>query len=370
MHLLHVVGARPNFMKAAPLLRALEMKKVHQTLVHSGQHYDRNMSDVFFDQLGIPEPDFNLHVGSGSHAQQTAQIISRFEPVLLEEKPDGVIVYGDVNSTAAVAMVCAKLGTRSIHVEAGLRSFDRTMPEEINRLITDQLADLLLTPSIDGNRNLQREGVPASRVHMVGNIMIDTLVRLLPTAQARYAELRVLYGLQEFGLVTLHRPSNVDDITHLESIAQTLERISADLPLLFPVHPRTRQRLAEHGLRLNRLKLIEPLPYIDFLALEQAATMLITDSGGVQEETTYLGVPCLTVRENTERPVTVTIGTNQLVGFDMKRLVDEARMILGGNGKMGAIPPLWDGKTAERIAELLTARVVDEEEHLVGHQPC
>lgn len=354
MHLLHVVGARPNFMKAAPLLRSLDAHLVRQTLVHSGQHYDRNMSDVFFDQLGIREPDVNLQVGAGSHAQQTAAIMMRFEPVVLEKNPDAVIVYGDVNSTAAVAMVCAKLGVKLVHVEAGLRSFDRTMPEEINRLVTDQLADLLLTPSIDGDENLRREGIPESKVRLVGNIMIDTLVHLLPTADARFPELAAQHGLKRFGLVTLHRPSNVDDITKLQAIVETLERLAADLPIVFPVHPRTRQRLDEHGLKISRLKLIEPLPYIDFLALEKNAALVMTDSGGVQEETTYLGVPCLTLRENTERPVTVTIGTNTLVGFDLVQLESEARMILAGHAKRGAVPPLWDGKTADRIAELLT----------------
>ena len=354
-HFLHVVGARPNFMKAAPLLRALEAKSVRQTLVHSGQHYDRNMSDVFFDQLGIREPDVNLQVGGGSHAQQTAAIMSRFEPVLLEKKPDAVIVYGDVNSTTAVAIVCAKLGVKLVHVESGLRSFDRTMPEEINRLITDQLADVLLTPSIDGNENLQREGIAASKVHLVGNIMIDTLVHLLPVAEERFATLAAEYALKSFGLVTLHRPANVDDITRLRPIVEALDRIAADLPLIFPVHPRTRQHLDEHGVKITRLRVVGPLPYVDFLALQKHAALVMTDSGGVQEESTYLGVPCLTVRENTERPVTLTIGTNILVGFDLEMLEREAHKIIAGAGKTGAVPPLWDGHTAERIADLLVA---------------
>ncbi len=355
MHYLHVVGARPNFMKAAPLLRSLESSGIQQTLVHSGQHYDRNMSDVFFDQLGIREPDVNLQVGGGSHAQQMAGIMSRFEPVLLERNPDGVIVYGDVNSTAAVAMVCAKLGVKLIHVEAGLRSFDRTMPEEINRLVTDQLADILLTPSKDGNTNLRREGISEEKIHLVGNIMIDTLVYILPVAEERFVALAEQHRLQKFGLVTLHRPSNVDDIAKLEPIVASLERIAADIPLIFPVHPRTRQRLDEHGLKIRNLKLIGPLPYIDFLALEKHATLVITDSGGVQEETTYLDVPCLTVRENTERPVTVSLGTNTLVGFDLEMLEREADKIVFGERKTGVVPPLWDGKTADRIAELLVA---------------
>jgi UDP-N-acetylglucosamine 2-epimerase (non-hydrolysing) len=342
-------------MKAAPLLRALDEHAVRQTLVHSGQHYDRNMSDVFFEQLGIREPDVNLQVGGGSHAQQTAAIMSRFEPVVLEKKPDAVIVYGDVNSTAAVAMVCAKIGIKLVHVEAGLRSFDRTMPEEINRLITDQLADVLLTPSSDGNDNLRREGISNERVHMVGNIMIDTLVRLLPIAEALFPRIADEHKLTNFGLVTLHRPSNVDDIMRLRPLVAVLDELAKELPLIFPVHPRTRQRIDEHGLKIKRLKLIEPLSYLEFLALQQRASLVITDSGGVQEETTYLGVPCLTVRENTERPVTVATGTNTLTGFDLGLLEYEARKIIAGQGKKGAIPPLWDGKTSERIVALLTS---------------
>jgi UDP-N-acetylglucosamine 2-epimerase (non-hydrolysing) len=355
MHFLHVVGARPNFMKAAPLLRALDAKSVRQTLVHSGQHYDQNMSGVFFEQLGIRAPDVNLQVGRGSHAQQTAAIMSRFEPVLLEKAPDAVIVYGDVNSTAAVAMVCAKLGVNLIHVEAGLRSFDRTMPEEINRLITDQLADILFTPSSDGNENLRHEGIPESKVHLVGNIMIDTLVRILPIAETRYTQLVEPYRLTEYGLVTMHRPSNVDDIAKLRPIVETLDRIAEELPMIFPVHPRTRLRLEEHGLKVAHLQLVEPLSYLDFLALQQRAAVVITDSGGVQEETTFLGVPCLTMRENTERPVTVSIGTNQLVGFDLALLERETRKIIAGEGKIGGVPPLWDGRTSDRIAEVLIA---------------
>ena len=360
MHFLHVVGARPNFMKAAPLLRALEAKGVQQTLVHSGQHYDRNMSDVFFDQLGIREPDVNLQVGGGTHAQQTAGIMSRFEPVLVERNPDYAIVYGDVNSTVAVALVCAKLGFKVVHVEAGLRSFDRTMPEEINRLITDQLADVLLTPSEDGNENLRHEGIPHSKVHLVGNIMIDTLVHLLPVARQRFITLAAELHLQKYGLVTLHRPSNVDDVSKLAPLLSVLDRIARDLPLVFPVHPRTQQRIRENGIKIQHLQLVDPMPYIDFLALQTQATVVVTDSGGIQEETTYLGVPCLTTRENTERPITVVRGTNLLVGTDLARLEREVRLILAGQVKKGSIPPLWDGKTSERIATLLTAPV----EHL------
>jgi UDP-N-acetylglucosamine 2-epimerase (non-hydrolysing) len=355
-HLLHVVGARPNFMKAAPLMRALDLRSARQTLVHSGQHYDRNMSDVFFEQLGMRAPDVNLQVGSGSHAQQTAAIMSRFEPVLLDRKPDAVIVYGDVNSTTAVALVCAKLGVPLVHVESGLRSFDRTMPEEINRIVTDHLADLLLTPSSDANENLLREGIASSKIHLVGNIMIDTLVRLLPAADARYATLAAQYGLGSFGLVTLHRPSNVDDIAKLAAIVDVLDRLAAGLALVFPVHPRTREKLNAHGLKIKNLKLIEPLPYVDFLALQKHATAVVTDSGGVQEETTYLAVPCLTMRENTERPVTISCGTNKLVGDDLSLLESELIRIVSGERKRGSVPPLWDGHAAERIADILVGK--------------
>jgi len=351
MHILHVVGARPNFMKAAPVYSALAARNVRQTLVHSGQHYDFNMSDVFFEQLGLPAPDINLQVGSGSHAQQTAQIISRFEAVVLEQKPDLVVVYGDVNSTVAAALVCAKLLVPVAHVEAGLRSFDRTMPEEINRLMTDQVSSWLFTPSPDGNENLKQEGVAPDKIHLVGNVMIDTLVRMLPQTAARIpSDLPA-----RFALVTLHRPSNVDDIPWLSSMLQELSKISAELPVWFPVHPRTRERLQNAGLNghAQALRLMDPLPYLDFLALQTRATAVITDSGGIQEETTYLGISCLTVRENTERPITATMGTNTLVGRRIERVRDEVQNILRGDTKKGSIPPLWDGHAAERIADIL-----------------
>jgi len=349
MHILHVVGARPNFMKAAPVLRALAARGAHQTLVHTGQHYDRNMSDVFFTQLQIPEPDFNLGVGSGSHARQTADIMTAFEPVVLETKPDVVLVYGDVNSTVAAALVCSKLLVRIGHVEAGLRSFDLTMPEEINRMVTDRLANLLFTPSEDGDANLRKEGVSSQKIHCVGNVMIDSLIRLLPAARGCPAN-----GFPErLALVTLHRPSNVDDAENLQNILDSLGRVSERIDIVFPVHPRTRQRIAEFRIRLPRLHLVDPMPYIEFLALQTRAAVVITDSGGIQEETTYLGVPCLTMRENTERPVTVTLGTNTLVGEDRELLVRELNRVLAGKGKKGAIPPLWDGHAAERIADVL-----------------
>jgi UDP-N-acetylglucosamine 2-epimerase (non-hydrolysing) len=366
MHILHVVGARPNFMKAAPVLRALkEHAEVRQTLVHTGQHYDSAMSDVFFQQLEIPQPDFNLGVGSGTHAQQTAGVMLAIEPVLLERKPDLILVYGDVNSTVAAAMVCSKLGIRVGHVEAGLRSGDRTMPEEINRLLTDQLSDLLFTPSPDGDENLLREGIAAEKIHRVGNVMIDTLVRLLPSAEQHFpADFPTPYAL-----VTLHRPSNVDDLPWLHELLATLADLSSQLHVIFPVHPRTRQRLDGLSSQIGsnaHLRLLEPMPYLEFLALQRRATMVITDSGGIQEETTFLGVPCLTVRENTERPVTISQGTNQLVGRNLARLREAATAIIQEASTERASSarktskatnhhvPLWDGHAAERIAKIIT----------------
>jgi UDP-N-acetylglucosamine 2-epimerase (non-hydrolysing) len=368
MHILHVVGARPNFMKAAPVLRALAARSgvrqasIRQSLVHTGQHYDRAMSDVFFQELEMPEPDCNLEVGSGSHAQQTAAVLSAFEPVVLERKPDLVLVYGDVNSTVAAALVCSKLGVPVGHVEAGLRSRDRTMPEEINRLLTDQLSDLLFTPSADGDENLVREGVDRSRIHLVGNVMIDTLVRLLPQSeQHRRRDLAPPYVL-----VTLHRPSNVDDLPWLRDLLATLFELSRQLTVVFPVHPRTRQRLTALATDAGsnpHLRLLDPLPYLDFIALQRGSALVITDSGGIQEETTFLGVPCLTVRENTERPVTITMGTNQLVGRDLQQLRKAAAEVLKQELEGGATVkraqcqiPLWDGHAADRIAEIVVRR--------------
>lgn len=354
MNVFHVVGARPNFMKVAPVINALRTREhIVQTLVHTGQHYDANMSDVFFEQLGIPAPDVNLAVGSGTHARQTAEIMTRFEPVLAERKPDLVLVYGDVNSTVAAALVCAKLGVRVGHVEAGLRSFDRTMPEEINRLVTDQLADLLFTPSEDGDSNLRKEGIPAEKIFRVGNVMIDSLVKLLPAAQRqKQIGLRVDQP-QRYALVTLHRPANVDDGAILKRILQYLLEISQDLSVVFPAHPRTRKRIADFGLHAGQLQVLDPLSYLEFLGMQSRATVVITDSGGIQEETTYLGIPCLTLRENTERPVTVSLGTNVLVGRDPDKLRSELSRILAGQAKKGTIPPLWDGHAGERIAAIL-----------------
>ena len=337
-------------MKAAPVCRALSAYAgIHQTLVHTGQHYDNNMSNVFFSQLSMPAADVNLGVGSGSHAQQTAEIMRRFEPTVLEHKPDMVVVYGDVNSTMAAALVSAKLQIPVAHIEAGLRSFDRTMPEEVNRLVTDQLADLLFSHCEDADINLQREGVSREKIHNVGNVMIDSLIRFLPLA-----ERHELNGLPErFALVTLHRPSNVDDGRVFVGILKSLLEISERLPIVFPVHPRTRYAISAFDLDVSSLHLLTPLPYIEFLALERRAVAVITDSGGVQEETTYLRVPCITLRDNTERPVTLSLGTNVLVGHDGEKLRSEMCNIIDGKVKPGTIPPLWDGHAGERIAEIL-----------------
>jgi UDP-N-acetylglucosamine 2-epimerase (non-hydrolysing) len=362
--ILHVVGARPNFMKIAPIMR--EMAKYpdqfEQMLVHTGQHYDANMSQVFFDELDLPRPDVNLEVGSGSHAVQTAEVMTRFEPVLLDFQPDWVFVPGDVNSTIACALVASKLGFKVAHVEAGLRSFDRSMPEEINRILTDHLADLLFTTEPSANENLRNEGIPKGKIHFVGNTMIDTLVRLLPKAKLRWPSLQERLGLKNYVLVTLHRPSNVDDPEILREIMMALQTISEEISVVFPVHPRTRQRIADLGLmnsdfldsshhsELNGLHFIEPLGYLDFLALQAHAKLVLTDSGGIQEETTYLGVPCLTARPNTERPITIIKGTNQLVESVSSELVTASRIVFANSsGRHSSQPSLWDGKAARRI---------------------
>lgn len=358
MHILHVVGTRPNFMKVAPVLIALKTRGAAQTLVHTGQHYDPNLSDAIFRELDIPLPDVNLGVGSCSHAEQTAQVLVAVERVLLERRPDWLLVYGDVNSTVAAALAASKIGIHVAHVEAGLRSGDRTMPEEINRIVTDRLATLLFTPSSDGDDNLAAEGVPEDWIKLVGNVMIDTLVRLLPRANPAAMLDRLQFtrdgGEHEpFALVTLHRPSNVDDPASLRGLLDALRELSKDLRIIFPMHPRTRARARDLGADLTSLSVLDPLTYLEFLALQQVAAVVITDSGGVQEETTYLGVPCLTMRENTERPITVTHGTNQLIGRDLDRLKSETRRILSGQRKQGTVPELWDGHAAERIAEHL-----------------
>jgi len=352
-----IVGARPNFMKVAPIMAemAKHLDMFEQRLIHTGQHYDNNMSQVFFEDLELPEPDVYLGVGSGSHAEQTAKVMLALEPVLLERKPDWVIVVGDVNSTVACALVCAKLGIRVAHVEAGLRSFDRTMPEEINRLLTDQIASLLFTTEESGNQNLKREGIDPEKIHFVGNVMIDSLVKYLPKARESSA-LRNL-GLEPgtYAVVTLHRPSNVDNSNALLAILSALAEIANDLPVVFPVHPRTRQRINGHHLRVEkrRLHLIEPVGYLDFLQLYSNACCVITDSGGLQEETTYLGIPCVTLRPNTERPITVTLGTNRLVDSRREAITKAVRDTLTCRNVNGSVPPLWDGRAAERIVAVL-----------------
>lgn len=354
--ILHVVGARPNYMKIAPIVRELGKysSKFAQTLVHTGQHYDDNMSRVFFDELEMPRPDINLEVGSGTHAEQTAQVMLRFEPVLEQLKPDWMIVPGDVNSTLACALVASKLGVKVAHVEAGLRSFDRTMPEEINRLLTDQLSDLLLTHSPEANENLIHERIAAEKIHLVGNTMIDTLVRLLPLAEKRWPSLREEFALDKFILVTLHRPNNVDDAAGLTEIMAALNEVGARLPVFFPVHPRTRQRIAEHNVDVSdNVRLTNPIGYLDFLALQAHASVVVTDSGGVQEETTFLGIPCLTVRPNTERPITITKGTNQLVKRDRAEIISAIETAIQRPRDIAQpAPEFWDGKAAERIAKL------------------
>lgn len=355
MRILHIVGARPNYMKVAPVMREMFRypNEFHQLLVHTGQHYAPQMSQVFFQELDIPQPDVNLNVGSGTHAWQTAQVMMRFEPVLEDYQPDWVVVYGDVNSTLACSLVSAKLGFPVAHVEAGLRSFDRSMPEEINRILTDQLSEALFTPSEDADRNLQAEGVAARKIHLVGNVMIDTLIHLLPKSQSHWYQLAPNFP-DKYILVTLHRPANVDHADTLTEIMSALETISLQVPVLFPVHPRTRDRLKEFDLqpKSSRFQLLEPLGYLDFLSLQEHASLVLTDSGGIQEETTYLGVPCLTARSNTERPVTISMGTNQLVESERTSLVQAMQASLSGSRPKKISPPLWDGYTAGRIVKV------------------
>lgn len=353
MLVMNVVGARPNFMKIAPVVEALRHAGIPQYLVHTGQHYDEKMSRLFFEELGIPVPDVNLEVGSGSQAVQTAEVMRRFEPILLEVKPDVVVVVGDVNSTLACALVAVKLGIPVAHIEAGLRSFDRSMPEEINRVVTDCISDLLFVSEPSGMTNLSREGVADKRVHFVGNVMIDTL--LGHRASADRSDIRARLGLEaadRYALVTLHRPSNVDNPETLGGLIRALETLSHDLTVVFPMHPRTRKNAVAAGLEseLHSLVTTDPLGYLDFLHLMSHAAVVITDSGGIQEETTALGVPCLTLRDNTERPITVEQGTNTVVGRSRVRALACLDEILQSGGKRGRIPELWDGRAAERIA--------------------
>lgn len=362
--IISVVGARPNFMKVAPLHRAFAKydSKFQHMIVHTGQHYDRSMSKVFFEDLGLPDPDMYLGVGSGTHAEQTAKVMVEFEKVLLKKQPDLVVVVGDVNSTVACSLVSVKLNIPVAHVEAGLRSFDRTMPEEINRLLTDTIAEYLFVSERSGLVNLRREGVDEKKVSFVGNVMIDSLIQFRQRAQA--STLWSSRGLKEkeFVLVTLHRPSNVDDRENLGRILELFRRLDERTTVVFPIHPRTRKMLAEFGLEkeanaIRKLMLLEPVGYLDFLSMMEKSALVITDSGGIQEETTFLGVPCLTLRENTERPVTVEQGTNELCGHDFDVAAHKSVEAIEGRWKKGSVPEMWDGKTAERIARTLAEKL-------------
>jgi UDP-N-acetylglucosamine 2-epimerase (non-hydrolysing) len=356
---INIVGARPNLPKIAPLIREMQLhQEIEPLLVHTGQHYDENLSNIFFRQMGIPEPHINLGVGSGTHAQQTAEILKRVEPILLKQQPDLVLVVGDVNSTIAVSLAAVKLGIPVAHVEAGLRSFDRSMPEEINRVLTDALAEYLFATEDAAVDNLLKEGRPPELIHLVGNVMIDSLLHFLPFAQeSRIGDelgLQDGKGWQSFGVLTLHRPSNVDSTEKLAELIDAIDTIAEQVPIVFPVHPRTQQQLSQNGIKHHpQLRLIRPLGYLDFLCLLSKATLALTDSGGIQEETTALGVPCLTLRENTERPVTVSQGTNVLVGTNPSKIVAATEQILRGDIKRGRTPALWDGHAAERIVQIL-----------------
>ena len=353
-----VAAARPNFMKIAPLYKALQSEADWCTarLVHTGQHYDSNMSEWFFRDLGLPPPDANLEIGSGTHAEQTGGVMIAYERLCLEDRPDWCIVVGDVNSTIACTLAAKKLGIPVAHLEAGLRSRDRTMPEEINRIATDALADLLWTPSIDGDENLLREGVPADRIERVGNIMIDSLEMLRAAIEARQYRRHLGLEGREFGVATLHRPSNVDVPQRLRLLTSQLVEAASKVSIIFPVHPRTRQRLLAEGLfdvirRCPGIKLLEPLAYVDFMSLVFESAFVLTDSGGIQEETTYLGIPCLTLRENTERPITVSEGTNRLIRPDS--IAENVQKVLNGRWPKGRVPALWDGAAAQRVVQSL-----------------
>ena len=361
MKILNIVGARPNFMKVAPLMRAYaRFPHLEPLLVHTGQHYDPKMSQLFFEELGLPRPDFNLEVGSGTHADQTARIMIAFERLCLEVKPDWVLVVGDVNSTIACALVASKLGIRVAHVEAGLRSNDRTMPEEINRILTDAISDLLFVSESSGLVHLGREGVDPSRIHFVGNVMIDSLLAHRDRAEQSDVLERLGVVKGQYALLTLHRPSNVDHPETLLGILEALRVVDQDMPIVFPAHPRTVQRLAEPTMKaafegLRQLKMVAPLGYLEFVKATANAGIVLTDSGGVQEETAVLHVPCLTLRENTERPVTCTMGTNRLVGTSPARIIEGYRAVRRGEVSLDAVPPLWDGKAADRVVEILAS---------------
>jgi len=370
MKLILVAGARPNFMKIAPLMHALKgHKTIQAVLVHTGQHYDVKMSGQFFEELNIPAPDINLEVGSASHAVQTARIMEGFEKVCMDEKPDAVLVVGDVNSTAACTLVASKMGIKTIHYEAGLRSNDRTMPEEINRLVTDAISDVFITTSVDADENLLKENIPTEKIHMLGNLMIDSLVANLEKAQATELNFKLLnrdtnieigteFLTGKYGVMTFHRPGNVDDKESLTKLVKLWGEISVKVPLVFPVHPRTYKNIQLFGLQefidnYKQLYFIEPLGYMQFIHLVSRSMFALTDSGGIQEETTYLNIPCLTVRPNTERPVTVWEGSNKLI--KLEEIVDEVDLIIAGKGKHGKTPKFWDGGTAERIVAALVS---------------
>lgn len=360
--IINVVGARPNFIKIAPIMSAYSQTNLQPMLVHTGQHYDERMSDLFFRELQIPKPDINLGVGSGSHAKQTAEIMTSFEGVLLEHKPDAVLVVGDVNSTIACGLVAVKLGVKLIHVEAGLRSFDITMPEEVNRILTDRISDFLFCTEQSGVDNLRREGAPEERIHLVGNVMIDTLRKNLSKAEASNVLEQLNVDRGAYAVLTLHRPSNVDDPATLGRLLDAIEVIQRDLPVIFPIHPRTRKNLMESGLaprvrELKGLKLVDPQGYLDFLKLLSCARVVLTDSGGIQEETTILKIPCLTLRYNTERPITAETGSSYLVGNDPQKILAAYAEIVAGRARAAEIPPLWDGQAADRIVRVLAERI-------------
>ncbi len=362
MRIINIVGARPNFMKIAPIMEAYRAyESIDPLLVHTGQHYDERMSDLFFRQLGIPEPDVNLEVGSGSHAVQTAEIMKAFEPVVIEHQPDAVLVVGDVNSTIACGMVAVKLGVKLIHVEAGLRSFDRTMPEEINRILTDTISDVLLCSEPSGVKNLKAEGIADEKVFLVGNVMIDTLLSNREKADASTILETLDVQVGQYAVLTLHRPANVDDPVVLGRLLDALDVIQRELPVIFPIHPRTRKNidgspLARRVKSMSDLRLVDPLGYLDFLKLTSSAKAVLTDSGGIQEETTILGVPCITLRPNTERPITTEIGSSRIVGNDTKKMLQAWRDVQEGRWQEAQTPELWDGQAATRIADILANR--------------
>lgn len=361
--IISVVGARPNFIKVAPIYKVFETSKniIEHKICHTGQHYDIKMSKVFFEDLGLPEPDFYLGIGSASHAQQTAKIMVEFEKVLINERPDVVLVVGDVNSTIACGLTAVKMGIKLIHVEAGLRSFDKSMPEEINRILTDSISDILFVSEPSGLINLKKEGVSEDRIFYAGNVMIDSLVNLLPKISESKIKEKIGVDEEPYILVTLHRPSNVDVKKQLMSLAAMLNRLADKCKILFPLHPRTKKRLEEFHLEdFNRnVILTEPLGYIEFMKLIKDSEFVITDSGGIQEETTFLGVQCITLRDTTERPVTLTVGTNQLLGLNLELAERTALKVLSGEIKKGEIPELWDGRTAERITKIIISKLIN-----------